>query len=263
LFQLLDILLLALLLFPIAVYCTILGMINRRTQPLMVSGAWDFAGVLMATSGFLLFAGPSLLSRTFRQNLRDLPMEYGLDSLGSEVVNCLSAWWIVWLLYYLFVIGGSAFLVWTRRRTSVIYNIDQQTLETVVARTAQRLGLQWRQRGNQFFFTASAVDGEAQTVNADGTVPGSLVSPVIPSGPATVVEVESFPLFSNIALHWNAAIPAARADLERELRKNLAEVFTLENAGGGWLLGIAAFLFLLVMLLTAVFVVIVMRMQRP
>ena len=66
-------LLLALFLFPIALYCTVLGMINRRAQPLMVSGAWDFVGVLLATSGFLLFVGPAMLSGTFRQGLRELP----------------------------------------------------------------------------------------------------------------------------------------------------------------------------------------------
>ena len=29
------------LLFPLAFYCLVLGTINRRTQPLLVSGSWD------------------------------------------------------------------------------------------------------------------------------------------------------------------------------------------------------------------------------
>ena len=40
-------------LFPLAVYCLVLGLINRRRQPLMVSAGWDFAGLLFAASGFL------------------------------------------------------------------------------------------------------------------------------------------------------------------------------------------------------------------
>ncbi len=60
---------LALFLFPLAVYCSVLGLVNRRLQPLMISGVWDFVGVLCATSGFLLFVGPYLLSGLFRQSL--------------------------------------------------------------------------------------------------------------------------------------------------------------------------------------------------
>ena len=49
-------------LFPLAVYCLILGLINRRRHPLMVSAAWDFAGLLFAASGFLAFGLPGILN---------------------------------------------------------------------------------------------------------------------------------------------------------------------------------------------------------
>src|SRR5207253_8850992 len=49
-------------LLPLAVYCLVLGFINRRRHPLMVAGAWDFAGLLFAASGFLAFGLPGLLS---------------------------------------------------------------------------------------------------------------------------------------------------------------------------------------------------------
>src|ERR1700758_3195552 len=52
---------LALFFFPIALYCLILGMINRRPHPVMVSGSWDFFGLLLAASGLLLFGGPTVL----------------------------------------------------------------------------------------------------------------------------------------------------------------------------------------------------------
>ena len=49
-------------LFPLTIYLFVLGLINRRRGPLLVSGPWDFAGVLFAASGFLLVVGPSILA---------------------------------------------------------------------------------------------------------------------------------------------------------------------------------------------------------
>ena len=52
----------------------------------------------------------------------------------------------------------------------------------------------------------------------------------------------------------------ARAELERELEKALTQVMTPDNPVGGWFLGIAAFLFLAIMMMTALFVVGVVTM---
>ena len=49
-------------LFPLAIYCLIVSLLNRRPRPVMVSGTWDFAGVLFAVSGFLLLGGPVMLT---------------------------------------------------------------------------------------------------------------------------------------------------------------------------------------------------------
>ncbi len=49
-------------LLPLAAYCLILGLINRRRHPLLVSAAWDFAGLLFAASGFLAFGLPGILN---------------------------------------------------------------------------------------------------------------------------------------------------------------------------------------------------------
>jgi hypothetical protein len=279
----LFLLLLALFLFPIAVYCTILGMINRRPQPLVVSGAWDFAGVLLATSGFLLFVGPALISGAFQQGLRDLPLHHDSMTLGSAIGEIWAAWWVLWLLYYLFVLGGAAFLIWMRRDTTVIYNIDPHTLDSALARAAKRLGLEAQRRGNRLEIGVASVDGGQRVVDSEQKVvdgeqwtvdggepsspstvhhPPSNISPFTVHSPLSTIDVEAFPLLSNVTLHWHSAVLESRADLERELRKALAEVFTLDNAVGSWLLGIAAVLFLSIMLLTGVFVVIVMMLPR-
>jgi hypothetical protein len=210
-------------------------MINRRPQPLMVSGAWDFAGVLLATSGFLLFVGPALLSGIFRQSLHDLPLHHEIPTLESALTEIWSAWWVIWVLYYLLVIGGALVLMWMRRDTTVVYNVESQTLESALGRAAQRLGLEMQRRGNRVIL------GNAQQ---------------------SIVDLQPFPMLSNVSLHWRGAEPVARADLERELRKALAEVVTLDNVAGSWLLGIAAFLFLLIMVMTGIFVALVLMLAR-
>ena len=51
--------------------------------------------------------------------------------------------------------------------------------------------------------------------------------------------------------------------MERELEKGLTEVVTPDSAVGAWLLTIAAFLFLVILMLTAVFVMTLMLTTRP
>src|SRR5437764_1032979 len=57
-------------LFPLGVYCLILGAVNRRRHPVMMSAAWDFAGLLFAASGFLAFGVPGFLSSFSEQGRR-------------------------------------------------------------------------------------------------------------------------------------------------------------------------------------------------
>jgi hypothetical protein len=131
----LILLLFALFIFPLAVYCTIIGMINRRTRPLVVSGTWDFLGILLATSLLLLFLGPVLgLSASFRDNLSELPFQRGFGSLADATETLLLEWWLAYLLYYILLLGGAVYLLWLRRNTTVIYNVEQRTVEAALAR---------------------------------------------------------------------------------------------------------------------------------
>jgi hypothetical protein len=279
----LFLLLLALFLFPLAVYCTVLGMINRRVRPLAVSGPWDFLGLLLGLSGFLLFLGPALWSGLFRQNLNDLPFQRGITSMASAVEVAWLSWWLGWVVYYLVVLGGAALLLWLRRQTTVIYNIDPQTMDSVLARVAERLGLRANRLGNRLFLGVSPIPVpvaapvdlashvtvlpaaaelsthiSAAPVSA-GTA-GELADdsqdrPTRLAGEQVVLDVDAFELLSNVSLHWRSASPTARAQVERELRLVLAETAAPDNAISAWLLGIATLLFLVVIMITTVSVV--------
>lgn len=249
---------LALFLFPIAVYCTILGMVNRRAQPLRVSGAWDFLGVVLATSGCLLFVGPAILSGAFKASLRELPFHREGPAITGAVGEIFATWWVLWVAYYLLLAGGIAALLWARRATAIIYNIDLASFERAIALTASRLGVQAQRLGNRLYM---GVNASPSPLGDEPDVPTEVLGHFTPPDPSrrrlleeVVVDVEPFALLHNVSLHWRAASPEARADVERELDKTLAEIAIADNPTGSWMLGIAGFLYLVITMLTATFV---------
>src|SRR5262245_56643588 len=125
-------LLLVLVLFPIAVYLSILGWINRRSRGLLLSGSWDFAGILLAASGFLLFGGPALLD-----SLSQTDAWRGLWVLGRREDGLFEERFgggriILFAGYFFLVVAGSAWVLWRRRRLTALYNVDPGLIETVL-----------------------------------------------------------------------------------------------------------------------------------
>src|SRR5436305_2403505 len=110
-------------LFPVALYFLVLAMINRSPGPVVVSGVWDFVGVLAASSGFLLLGGPAVLTG-FNENWRPLFLLADLDALKELGREPVAIGLFLSLGYLLLVIAGSAFVLWTRRGTTVVYNVE-------------------------------------------------------------------------------------------------------------------------------------------
>src|SRR5260370_14843850 len=79
---------------PLAVYCLVLSVINRRRHPVIVAGSWDFAGVLFAASGFLLLGGRAILTGLYEQCR--LPWLLGqtrsLQGLGAKWTFLTTLW---------------------------------------------------------------------------------------------------------------------------------------------------------------------------
>jgi hypothetical protein len=264
---LLFLLFLGLFLFPIAIYCTVLGMINRRPTPLPVSGAWDFAGLILAVSGFLLFFGPYLLSGGFRQSMRDLPLRGDGHSVADVVGELWASWWVVWVLYYLAVLGGASYLIWSRRLVTVVYNIQADPLESALRLTAERLGLAMNRQGNHLYFepvasNAAAPVDERIAAGPPPSVAGHLQRPRATISHPLGAELEPFPLMCNVAIHWLRAQPIERLEFERELRKILDQTVVLDSAVGGWLLGIGGFIFILITVATGVIIFAASSIQR-
>jgi hypothetical protein len=231
----------------------------------MVSGPWDFAGVLCALSGFLLVGGPCLLTGLNKQ-WRSLWLMGQLRDVTIRSSDWWHLWIALWSAYFVLVVGGAAFLLWQRRRTTVIYNIDPQQLDDVLDQVLSRLGLPATRVANRIFIRAK----QEEPVNRDSPAPALPVTDTGNAGAydrmdagqphtgtstqaapaqATSAEVElmlqvdAFPALRHATLFWNGQEELTRKQVELELGRQLNEVHTPESPVGGWLLTISASLF--------------------
>jgi hypothetical protein len=240
------------LLFPLAFYCLVLGTINRRTQPLLVSGSWDFVGLLCALSGFLLIDGPLLIRQhydraeetIYRRDIenaaKDAPQIESdpkdgqkQESVEAQIASVQFFWWTVWALYFVVVLGGAALLVWARSTVSVIYNIDGPAFQDVLTRGLERLGLHWHLNGKRLLLQTDAAAGS----------------------PESECAVDSFPVMYHVTMRWKRDPTGLRGRVEEELARQLKEVVTYDNPAAGWFLSIASCLFGLVLMGVVIVVV--------
>jgi hypothetical protein len=198
-------------LLPPAVYCLALASLNHRPRPTVVPGPWDFLGVLLATSGFLIFGGPAVLSA----------LHEGLQPRGRFVelrgYDGSAGWWpALWLVYFVIVVTGVAWVLWRRRLVTSVYNVDADRFPQWFGQLLDRLGCVWARRGDVFY--------------------------VGRTNPA-VVELGLAPGLRHVTLRWESGAGVLRRQLESELRSALAGVAPPPNPLVGWFLSVATALF--------------------
>jgi hypothetical protein len=223
-------------------------MINRRLRPLMVPGPWDFVGLLLAASGFLLVAGPAILTGLYSRALRELPPGSGRP-LAAALWEILSFQWGLWLTYYGLVVVGAIGLLRLRRWKTVIYNVDPTDLETALTRCLTRLGLAWTRQGNRLYLGVLSGPAPGESAPAEtGEKPCASTLPLFPAvtrSEPTVVDLQPFRAMCHVTLNWQKANSALREEIETELGKELTQVQTRDNPAAAWLLGVAGGLFAL------------------
>lgn len=244
--------------FPVAVYCLILASLNRRPHPVMVSGPWDFAEVLLACSGFLLFGGPAILTG-FHQRWRDYWL-YGNKRVLRGLSGDWSFWLALWAAYFLVVLAGAAFLLWRRRLATAIYNVDPPVFRDRLARVLDHLQLDWAW-GEQRVFIGAPRSGKAAAALPEN-IPGLADEPPPRHAVATlshrrlVLDIDAFPAMRHVTLSWPADAGPLREEIEAELSRALADVHTAHNPVGAWMLSLATCLFV-AMFFTLLFVLLV------
>src|SRR5262245_41137999 len=131
---------------PLALYLFRLGMLTRRERPTLVSGPWDFVGLVLGLSGFILFGGGLVLS-LFQSNFRYW-MRGNFESLraawGQERVTCV----LLTLLYLVAVVGWIALTLAARRRSLVVYNVEPAAFESTLTEVFEQLNRPVERRGN-------------------------------------------------------------------------------------------------------------------
>jgi hypothetical protein len=227
--------------FPLAIYLLILGFINRRSHPLLVSGVWDGIGLIFGVSGFLLFAGPAILSAlSERWRLFWLLGKGEVPVAAGEGSSQL--WIFLSIFYFVLIVGGAVFYFWRQRQLTAIYNADTVQVERALTDICEQLGVNPVRSGSMFLFGMSpGLQAESRGANSESVVSGkelSVVTAVSGLDEPAILEVESFPLMRHITLRWDPVDSPLRKPLEDKLSRHLSETYSEESLLGGWLLTI-------------------------
>ncbi len=255
-------------LFPVAAYLLFLAIVNGRPHATVVSGPWDFAGVLFATSGFWLLGGPLTLT-TFHARWRPAFMRGETTELAGG--DWAFLWVLPWVFYFALVFGGSFWLLWRRRNWTVIYNLPVHMLDEVFAYVLGQLGLSATRSGNRVMIrsgTAAASEPASEAIQPASDINGGrAMLSTEPSAPArendertlATVVLDPFPAMHHVSLYWQNANDTIRRDVEAELARKLLDTESPENPAAGWLLTVSSCLFSAIFLGLVCFVILVMR----
>jgi hypothetical protein len=226
--------------FPLAIYLLLLGFINRRRHPLLVSGVWDGIGLIFGVSGFLLFAGPAILSSlNERWRLFWLLGKGGVPFASGEGASQL--WSFLSILYFVLVVGGVAFYFWRQRQLTAIFNADIAQVERALTDICEQLGINPVRSGDMFLFGLSTGLLADSAGHQEAVLTGKQMSvATADSGleqPA-ILEVDSFPLMRHVTLRWDPVDSPLRRTVEAKLSRQLSKLYSEESLLGGWLLTI-------------------------
>jgi hypothetical protein len=230
---------------PLAFYVLVLGIINRRPHPLMVSASWDFVGILFAASGFLVFGGPFVIS-TLNETWRNWLL-LGPRAEGSSGDSLWVAALLLSVLYFAVVVAGAALMLWLLRKQTAIYNIDLASFEEALAAACARLGLHPSRSGASYLFDpakdllAAAAEKAGEGIVTEARPPRQLA---LSQGPQLLLlDVDYFRPMRHVTLRWSAAASLLRKELETELANQLSETVVPPSEVGAWLT-VLAFLML-------------------
>jgi hypothetical protein len=222
-------------LFPVSLYCLFLAMLHQRRRPTMISGPWDFVGVLVALSGFLIVGGSALVF-AFTGLARDWLLR-GATWQNFADLHAREGWLtlLFWGGYLLVLVGGAAQQIRSRRKTVALYNIGPEELEDVLKGLFERLELPWKRVGNRWSV------GSPERLQAEFDADGSAV-------------------MRYVSLRWRfTANESVRANLEAELARDLASYASPDSHTSGWFLTAGGAVFTIMIFLLATFLMAMFR----
>jgi hypothetical protein len=252
---------------PPALYLLVLGAINKRRSPLLVSGVWDFIGILFAASGFLLFGGPAILT-SLNERWRWFWL-LGQRTSGTDPEGAWQFWVFLSVLYFLLVVAGCIYVFWRQRHLTAIYNVEPAMVEQALAEVCEHYGLNPVRSGNLFLFgmglgtDLSRRPGVKESIQPPHYLPapaGKAASPVLTNefaGHTAILEMDSFAALRHVTLRWDPPESPLRREIEQDLALRLAQTIVPDHEVGAWLTLLA--LGLISLMLLGGFLLIVLR----
>ncbi len=205
-----------LLLLPFGAYCLVLANINRREDPIIVSGAWDAVGLFLGCSGMLLGIFPLLIHYRFER-----------ESVALTEPEYLYVWTAFATLHYSYYVVLITFVlvtIWLHMGRTSIYNCDPDQVPDLLAQSAARAGLDCRRSLWGLEFACGAV------------------------------RFGGFPMMRHMSLDWLGVPADMRALLEKDLRQQRELLRTAENSAAGWLMAISGIIFGVIFLALVLYV---------
>jgi hypothetical protein len=224
-------------LLPFSVYLLILGIVNRRSHPVLVPGTWDFVGILFAASGFLLVVGPAIItsaSERWRVFWLFGTQGGGVPPLDDETVR---SWGMLAVLYFGLVVLGAVYLLRARRGLTAVYNVEAEAFENALAQAFGALGLKPLRSGHLFVLNSR---GSLEAVRQESITDASPSDRPIADDASTttataaVLDVDPFRVLRHVSLRWEPIDAPLRRVVENELERTLARVPSTNHAVGDW-----------------------------
>jgi hypothetical protein len=229
---------------PLAIYLLYLSHLNGRTPPTLVPGPWDFGAVLLGLSGFLILAGPLLLSladSVWRGRVYGGWAELRAVGKQEAIAGSLMA------VGYLIVLGvGITWLLRGRRSLTAVYNVAAPGTEAALIEVVEQLGYPWRR-----------ADGRVEIAVNKATEPFAPPARFFPHETAAV-KVVVFPATGHATLRWAGEFELVRPDVEAALPVALAAHAGEKNPVAGWLFTAAVSILIVMLLWMVVLIYLVM-----
>jgi hypothetical protein len=234
---------------PLAVYSLILAHLNRHAHPVMVPGPWDFAGLLLAASGLLLFVGPAILTAIYEHWRLAwlLGRVHFLQHLGENWY-----FWVgLWTAYFVFIVAGAAWMLLRERTKTSIYNINPDAFTEALAQVCERLALESHCEGKQVVLRFRQNDKSNGLVSVAQHAPANNSGTTGPGGRAAswqaekeaqqwaVLDLDPFPTMRHVTLRWQCSGGLIRQQVEEELATALTRIWTQDNRVSAWFMAIA------------------------
>jgi hypothetical protein len=235
-------------LMPLSIYLLFLAYLNQRHRPTMVSGPWDFAGVLLGLSGFIVVGGPMLLSmldsawrsHLFRGNFAQVRAMWSANNV---------VWSAIATAYAVVLITGVSLFMYLRRKVTVIYNVDAVGMEDSLIGVLDALGINWRRVAGGF--ELGGRKRSAVIIDDDVATPDAVTSRRLPqdlAGLTAFVQFDAFPSLRHASLRWYDYDPPLRCEIELQLEKFFSTTESPDNPAGGWFMTAAVALFFIMLL---------------